>query len=47
MTESSYILVHDVGTTGNKACLYSVGKTMELIASHVAEYPVYKLPWTG
>ena len=38
-----HILVHDVGTTGNKACLYQVGKTLELIDSHVVEYPIYVL----
>lgn len=44
MTESGqHILVHDVGTTGNKACLYRVGQTLELVDSHVAEYPVYVL----
>ncbi|MFC1996404.1 FGGY-family carbohydrate kinase [Chloroflexota bacterium] len=43
----SYILVHDVGTTGNKACLYQVSETLELISSHVVEYPVYILPDGG
>ncbi len=40
---STYILVHDVGTTGNKACLYRVGPTLELVDSHVVEYSVYLL----
>jgi xylulokinase len=44
---STYILVHDVGTTSNKACLYRVGKALELIESHVVEYPVYILPDGG
>ena len=43
----TYILVHDVGTTSIKACLYRVGETLELIASHVVEYPVYILPDGG
>jgi len=43
----SYILVHDVGTTGNKACLYCIGKTLTLAASHIVEYPVYILPNGG
>ncbi len=45
MTDSNptIILVHDVGTTGNKACLYQVGKTLELVDSHVVEYPIYVL----
>jgi xylulokinase len=43
MTEPTYILVHDVGTTGNKACLYRAGKTLELVDSHLVEYPIYVL----
>jgi xylulokinase len=39
--KSTHILVHDVGTTGNKACLYQVGQTLELIDSHIVEYPIY------
>lgn len=46
-TTNSYILVHDVGTTSNKACLYLIGETLELISSHIAEYPVYILPNGG
>jgi len=38
-----FILVHDVGTTGNKACLYRVGETLELVESYVVEYPIYVL----
>jgi xylulokinase len=45
MTHSNpkYILVHDVGTTGNKACLYQVHETLELVGSKVVEYAVYVL----
>ncbi len=45
MTEpnATHILVHDVGTTGNKACIYRVGQTLELVDSHVVEYPIYVL----
>lgn len=39
----THILVHDVGTTGNKACLYRVGETLELVDSHAVEYPIYVL----
>jgi xylulokinase len=39
----THILVHDVGTTGNKACLYRVSQKLELIDSHVVEYPIYVL----
>jgi xylulokinase len=43
MKPAIYILVHDLGTTGNKACLYRAGENLELEASHVVEYPVYIL----
>ena len=39
----NHILVHDVGTTGNKACLYRVGQVLELVDSYVVEYPIYML----
>jgi xylulokinase len=45
--DPTYILVHDVGTTANKACLYRVSETLELVTSHVVEYPVYILPDGG
>ncbi|KAA3654111.1 MAG: carbohydrate kinase, partial [Chloroflexi bacterium] len=38
-----FVLVHDVGTTGNKACLYRLGKSIELVDSHLVEYPLYIL----
>ena len=42
-----YILVHDVGTTANKTSLYRMGKTLDLVASHISEYPIYFLPDGG
>ena len=40
---TTHILVHDVGTTANKACLYRVSKALELVDSYVVEYPIYIL----
>ena len=41
---SNYILVHDVGTTGNKACLYRFDETLELVDSYVVEYRFISCP---
>ncbi|MFN2236483.1 MAG: xylulokinase [Anaerolineales bacterium] len=41
--DCTHILVHDVGTTGNKACLYRVGQSLELVDSRIVEYPIYML----
>jgi xylulokinase len=37
----TFILVHDVGTTGNKSCLYRMGSSLELVDSALEEYPLY------
>ena len=37
----TYILAYDIGTTGVKTCLFGVEKTIKLIASASAEYPLY------
>jgi xylulokinase len=42
-----YALVHDVGTTANKSCIYKLGEKVELVASEMAEYPLYVLPNGG
>ncbi len=39
----TYVLVHDIGTTRNKSCLYRIGDHLELIATGVEEYPLYVL----
>ncbi len=39
--KTTFILTYDVGTTGNKTCLYKIGKTLELINSSIGEYPLY------
>ena len=38
---SAYILVHDVGTTASKTCLFSVGEKLVLLASALEEYSLY------
>jgi xylulokinase len=44
MPPEIYLLTHDIGTTGNKTCLYrlpSTGESLELVASSLVEYPLY------
>ncbi|MGQ9843268.1 MAG: xylulokinase [Spirochaetota bacterium] len=45
--KASYILTHDVGTTGNKTCLYKVDEKITLIDSYLVEYPLYTFPNGG
>ncbi|HQG43947.1 MAG TPA: carbohydrate kinase, partial [Spirochaetota bacterium] len=45
--KSTYILTHDVGTTGNKTCLYRVDNKIKLVNSYLVEYPLYMLPDGG
>jgi len=47
LSEDSYILTHDVGTTSNKTCLYRLGEQIELVDSALVEYPLYTLPNGG
>lgn len=35
------ILVHDVGTTGSKSCLYRLGERLELVGMALEEYPLF------
>ncbi len=41
MDDSTYILTHDIGTTGNKTCLYRVGESLEKVFSCLEEYPLF------
>ncbi len=41
MNRSAYLLSYDVGTTGVKTCLFSVGETLVLVASSLCGYPLY------
>ena len=43
----TYILAHDIGTTGNKSCLYHLGERIELVDAAMIEYPLYTLPNGG
>ncbi len=36
-----FILAYDLGTTGNKSCLYRITERIELVDSYLAEYPLY------
>jgi len=39
--QPALILAYDVGTTGSKTCLYRIGASIEMVASSIAEYPLY------
>lgn len=41
MSQTALVLAYDIGTTGNKTCLFRIGATVEMLASHLAEYPLY------
>ncbi|MBZ0279999.1 MAG: FGGY-family carbohydrate kinase [Anaerolineae bacterium] len=43
----TFILVHDVGTTRSKSCLYRLDSSLELIATAFEEYPLYVMPNGG
>src|SRR5688500_4477960 len=38
---ATYVLVHDVGTTSSKTCLYRCDGLLELIGTALEEYPLY------
>lgn len=40
---STYILAYDLGTTGNKSCLYRISNKIELIDAYLVEYPIYEM----
>ena len=43
----TYVLAYDIGTTGVKTCLFSIGDTIELVASAQQGYDLYILPDGG
>ena len=43
----TYVLAYDIGTTGVKTCLFSIGQTIELAASAQQGYDLYILPDGG
>ncbi len=42
-----HIIAYDIGTTGLKTCLFKVDKTIKLLASAGASYPLYVYPDGG
>jgi len=47
MKDENHVLSYDIGTTGNKTCLYKVADKIELVDSCLAEYPLQVLPDGG
>ncbi len=43
----TYVVTHDVGTTGNKSCIYRISDIIELVDSSLVEYPLYTTPDGG
>ena len=43
----AFILTYDIGTTGVKTCLFEVDKTIRLLESTSAGYPLYILEGGG
>lgn len=43
----TYVIAYDVGTTGVKTCLFSIGTSIELIASASQGYGLTILPDGG
>lgn len=43
----TYVVTHDVGTTGNKSCIYRISDKIELVDSCLSEYPLYTTPDGG
>jgi len=47
MSDAVNVIAFDIGTTGAKACLYSMGREAKLVAGASAEYPLSLLPDGG
>ena len=47
MGEIRYAMSYDIGTTGVKTCIFSIGDTIELIAGASAGYNLYVLDGGG
>lgn len=47
MKGAVYVITHDVGTTGNKSCIYRIDERIEMVDSCIVEYPLYSLPDGG
>jgi xylulokinase len=44
---ATYVVTHDVGTTGNKSSIYRIGDRIDLVQSCLKEYPLYTTPDGG
>ena len=47
MKDAIHLLTYDIGTTGAKACLFRLGKTLELMDAEVVGYPLITTPDGG
>lgn len=47
MSRESFVISYDIGTTGNKTCLYRLGEPLELAGSCQARYPLHVTPDGG
>jgi xylulokinase len=45
--QETYVVTHDVGTTGNKSCIYRISDRIELVDSYLVEDPLYTTPDGG
>ena len=43
----TYVIAYDIGTTGVKTCLFSIGETIRLVSSAQQGYDLYILPGGG
>lgn len=43
----TYVIAYDIGTTGVKTCLFSIGETIQLVSSAQQGYDLYILPGGG
>lgn len=41
MEKAHYVMAYDIGTTGNKTCLYRISEKIALVESSLVEYPLY------
>lgn len=41
MAKGVYVMAYDIGTTGNKSCLYEISDKVKLVASAMANYDLY------
>lgn len=47
MAEAKYVIAYDIGTTGVKTCIFSIGDKIELLAAQSEGYKLYVMPNGG